>query len=1012
MSQPRAARPLALMLALLACACIQLAANAASLGSYLGAQVQEIDFSSEIPSSSNGNLEREKQELQRILPIKIGDALTRQKLRDSIQALQSTGLFSSIEVEATRTAENKLSLTFVTKPNFFIGSVKVEGAPQPPSASQLANAAKLELGQHLSVASLDHSVSLMKRVMEDNGYFKSAIKTEYALDAATQQATIVFNIAPSDRALVGKISVTGDPGISVEEVMDVAKLHPGNAVAVSKVTRALQRLRKRYQKQKRLEAQVSVTDRKYHPETNTLDYTFNIERGQKVDIVVEGAKLRPGLVKKYVPVYEENAVDDDLLNEGRRNLRDYFQTKGYFDVNVDYTKRVNVAPDEHTAIVFNVDARERHKLVDLTIEGNKLFDKQTIRERMQIQPASLLLFYGRFSQSMLVQDIAAVESLYTENGFRHVKVTSSVQDDYQGQGNIRVIIHIDEGPQTLVQSLKIEGNKSFGEDQLLNLINNLSGQPYSDFNLANDRDAVLNFYFDKGFPDVRFEAFTDEVKPNQISLTYRVTEGEQRFVNRILVAGLEHTRPYIVSREFQLQPTKPLSQSQMLDTQRRLYDLGIFNEANVAVQNPQGSFNQKNVIVQVDEAKRYTFNYGFGFEASTSDAGGTCLNTVANGGQTVTCSPQGSVGASPRVSFDVTRINFLGRDHTVLIKTVIGRLQQRALVSYEAPRWFNSEDKTLTFTAFYDNTQDVRTFSAERLEGATQVRHLVNKGTTLLYRFTYRRVRVDPNTLQVSPDQIPLLSKPVRVGFPSLTFIRDTRDDPINSRRGTYTAADVSVASGIFGSESNFAKLLLQNSTYYQLNKNAKVERRWVFARSTRIGIEEPFGSASQSFVPLPERFFAGGGSSHRGFGINQAGPRDLQTGFPLGGNALFVNNLELRTPPIALPYVDDNLSAVFFHDAGNVFATPGEMFRNLFRVTQRSVASCRDVTNPNAGCDFNYVSHAIGGGLRYKTPIGPVRVDLGYNLNPTAFPIRTTTPPHSENLRRFNFYFSIGQTF
>jgi outer membrane protein assembly factor BamA len=221
------------------------------------------------------------------------------------------------------------------------------------------------------------------------------------------------------------------------------------------------------------------------------------------------------------------------------------------------------------------------------------------------------------------------------------------------------------------------------------------------------------------------------------------------------------------------------------------------------------------------------------------------------------------------------------------------------------------------------------------------------------------------------------------------------------------------VASAIFGSESSFSKFLIQNSTYYRLNKNAKVERRWVFARSLRIGIEEPFGSPSQSFVPLPERYFAGGGSSHRGFSINQAGPRDLQTGFPLGGNALFVNSLELRTPPISLPFLEENLSAVFFHDAGNVFATSSDMFKNIFRFSQRDAASCRDAANANAGCDFNYVSHAIGAGLRYKTPIGPVRVDLGYNLNPTVFPVRTTTPPPtSETLRRFNIYFSIGQTF
>ncbi|MCU1308201.1 MAG: surface antigen [Acidobacteriaceae bacterium] len=1025
MSQSRAATLLAVIVMALAGVSTPLASQtppqaaaqdySQALDSYLGAQVQSVDFRSSVPISAKSNLERDKQELLRILPIKPGDTLTRRKLHNSIQALQSTGRFAGIEVEATPVAPNQVALVFVTKPNYFVGLIRVERAPQPPTANQLANASKLELGQLFTPAALDRAIAQMKRVLEDNGYYKSAIEAHYILDPDSQQATIGFRVLAGDRALVGKVTVSGDPGISVDEVMDLAKIHPGDAVAVSRVTRALTRLRKRYQNQKRLEAQVAVSDRKYHPESNTLDYNFNIQPGPTVDIVIEGAKLREGLIKRYVPVYEENAVDDDLLNEGRRNLRDYFQTKGFFEAKVDYNKSVDGPSAQHLSISFDVDRGERHKLVELSVEGNKYFDTETIRERMQIQPASLLLFYGRFSQSMLAQDLETVRNLYTENGFLHANITSSVKDDYEGKGNIRVIVRVDEGPQSKVQSLKIEGNKTFPEERLRDLVSISEGQPYSEFNISNDRDAIVSFYFDHGFPDVKFDSFAepDANVANRMNVRYQIAEGKQEFVDRLLVAGLENTHAYVVRREINLKPTEPLSQREMLETQRRLYDIGIFNEVNVAVQNPQGSLDNKNIIVQVDEAKRYTFTYGLGLEVQSGNISNTCVNQTPTGGQvSVPCSVQGETGVSPRATLDLTRINFLGRDHTILFKSLVGRLQQRGLVSYEAPRWMNSDNKTLTFTAFYDKTQDVNTFTGQRLEGSAQIRHVVSKGTTLLYGLTYRRVSVDQSTLHVATDQIPLLAKPVRVSFPGLAVVRDTRDNPITSSRGTYTSADVSVAGKIFGSQSSFSKLLIQNSTYYQLTKNAKVERRWVFARSLKIGIEEPFGSVNQAFVPLPERFYAGGGSSIRGFSINQAGPRDLQTGFPLGGNAMFVNSFELRTPPIALPYLDENVSAVFFHDAGNVFATTKDMFTNIFRISQRSVASCRDAINPSAGCDFNYVSHAVGAGLRYKTPIGPVRVDVGYNLNPTVFPIRTTTPPQSETLRRFNFYFSIGQTF
>src|SRR5205085_11548763 len=159
----------------------------------------------------------------------------------------------------------------------------------------------------------------------------------------------------------------------------------------------------------------------------------------------------------------------------------------------------------------------------------------------------------------------------------------------------------------------------------------------------------------------------------------------------------------------------------------------------------------------------------------------------------------------------------------------------------------------------------------------------------------------------------------------AFTYIRDTRDDPTESHKGAFTTLDTGLAGGFIDSEANFSRLLVQNSTYYRFYK-----KRWVFARSTRVGVEGPFGSTT--FIPLPERFLTGGANSHRGFGVNQAGPRDLQTGFPLGGEAIFLNNLELRTPPLPLPFVGNEVRAVVFHDMGNVFTSTGDIKRQRQR--------------------------------------------------------------------------------
>ncbi|MBV8894380.1 MAG: BamA/TamA family outer membrane protein, partial [Acidobacteria bacterium] len=293
----------------------------------------------------------------------------------------------------------------------------------------------------------------------------------------------------------------------------------------------------------------------------------------------------------------------------------------------------------------------------------------------------------------------------------------------------------------------------------------------------------------------------------------------------------------------------------------------------------------------------------------------------------------------------------------------------------------------------------------------------------------YRRVQATNFAANFNQNEVPLLSQPTRVGMPGLTYIRDHRDNPVESTRGSYDTLDTGVSSGYFGSEADFSRFLAQNSTYYRIKK------KYVFARSTRIGVETPFRNTlvqspqQASFgipsgftvIPLPERFFSGGGNSLRAFGLNQAGPRDLNSGFPLGGSGLFINNLELRMPPVTLPLVQDNVGFALFHDAGNVFDTGHDMLHSLARWRQPNPGACKNQSTYRQ-CDFNYVAHAVGVGIRYKTPIGPVRFDIGYNLNPPVFPsFQSVTNPNTgkssssftpQRLGHVNVFFSIGQTF
>jgi outer membrane protein insertion porin family len=969
----------------------------------LGRSVEQVRIAVEGGQPIEGALQ---DELLKKIPLKAGERLERDKVRDSIRLVYRSGRFATVEADASLLPSGGVAVEFRSRPNYFNGNVTATGLPKGgPNESQVVNTGRLELGTEFSEEKLKDSEDRILRLMHDSGYWTAKVDAKLSPHPDTQQMDVLLVVTAGVAARVGKLGVSGDPGLPEAEAAEICKMQPGIRVRGDLLVRAVARLRKRYVKQRRLRAQLSAGVPVFHPESNTVDYTIVLDPGPVVDIRVEGVHLSRGKLKRYVPVWEEHAVDEDLLNEGRRNLRDYLQSQGYFDAVVQVRQSVDTA-HQLLHIVFSIQPGERRTLRAIELQGNHRFNTATLRERMATQVSGALQRHGRYSQSQVSDDLQAIKNLYQSNGYPQVKATSQVIDDYQGKrGEMKLVVSVDEGPLVKVARLEIRGARAVSEAELRGLINTQAGQPFSEAAIADDREVVLNEYFNRGFASVQLESSAKYSDATHLSMgvVYDIREGPQEFVRRVLVSGVEHTKPHIVQRAIVIRAEAPLSQEKMLQTQRKLYDLGIFNEVDTAIQNPEGDERRKNVLFQIKEARRWTFGYGGGIEI------GSGLNTSQGG------SPQGQAGVSPRVILEVTRINFRGRDESLIFKSHFGTLEKRASLSFDEPRWFDLPNWRMTLTGLYDNTRDVNTFSSSREEGSLQLAQRATKATEFLYRFSYRRILVDPSSFPsgFTPALIPLYSQPVRVGMPSLTFLRDKRDDPVNSTKGNYTTFDIGVASSYFGSQADFGRVLAQNATYH------KFFRGWVFARSLRIGVETPYGTLG--FIPLPERYFVGGSNSHRGFAINQAGPRDPDSGAPLGGNAMIVNNLELRFPPAHLPLVGDNLSFVIFHDMGNAFGTSNQMWKNLLRFNQRDQASCRSL-DPAATCDFSYMSQALGTGVRYRTPIGPVRVDVGYNLNPPVFPIKdpcagvvgtcTAGAPSVEQVRHFNFYFSIGQTF
>jgi outer membrane protein insertion porin family len=752
------------------------------------------------------------------------------------------------------------------------------------------------------------------------------------------------------------------------------------------------------------------------------------------------------------------------LEEGKRNLRERQERDGYFEAQVDYKtetrdaslsasrsvsgnggSRASALQRTEEIITYHIERGERHKLVRIDVAGNHYFPTELLKSRLQIAAQSFGT-RARFSQRLEDSDAQSMRNLYVANGFLAATVKTEVQDNYRGKkGEQLVRFNLVEGPQTSVASLSIEGVHAFKEDDLLGVVGSLPGQPYSEANVATDRDNILALYFNEGYPGATFTATADRVSASTegetasadvksadeaqkkarpaksevpqeepVRLVYRIQEGPQTRVRRVLLSGHRHTRENVIQREVRVKPNAPLREGDVVESQRRLYNLGIFNRVTIGPQNPTGSDPDKDIVVLVEEAKRYTIAYGGGFE----------VQRLASPSSPTA----GEVQAAPRGIFEITRNNLTGRADSLSLKIRGSTIEDRILLGYTHPNLLSDAKLNLQITAYTEKSQDINTFTAARYEGSVQLNDAVTSHTTLVYRYVFRKVEISNLNSTVAPEEVPLFEQPTLVSEFGFTWFRDTRDNPAEATKGTFNSADISVASTKIGSSASFARFFYQNSTYYP------IKNHFSFARSIRIGILEPFantvsltfppqeGTPEPQLIPLPERFFAGGGTSIRGFALNQAGPRDSSTGFPVGGQALLALNQEFRFP-MHLPFIGTKLGGALFYDGGNVYS-------QLSHVTLRYRPPTPVFDTPthceyNCTNELNYFSHTVGFGVRYATPVGPIRVDLGYLINRPLFVIPVPIPGNKginpntcptvcegTRLSKFQIFFNLGPSF
>ncbi len=310
-----------------------------------------------------------------------------------------------------------------------------------------------------------------------------------------------------------------------------------------------------------------------------------------------------------------------------------------------------------------------------------------------------------------------------------------------------------------------------------------------------------------------------------------------------------------------------------------------------------------------------------------------------------------------RGTIEISHNNLFGLARSISFRTRASFREQRGQVTYKEPRLFN-RDLDSYITLYAENTDQV-SFSTTTVNAAVQVLKRFGKIDNFFVRYNFETV--DLSDVQVNPQATGQDLGTLKLSTFSTAWLRDTRDDPIEPSRGFFNTLNFSVASKLYGSEANLVSFFGQHQNHRRVGRSA------VLATSLRLGLIGPYGVTPE--VPISERFFAGGSTSLRGFDLDLAGPLDPVTNKPLGGNALVILNAELRIP------VSGNFALAPFYDTGNVFARIKDIGLSRF-------------------------SNTIGFGVRYKTPFGPLRVDLGFNLSPPpGFPAR-------------QIFFTIGNPF
>jgi outer membrane protein insertion porin family len=943
----------------------------AAVDQYIGKPIASVDLTIEGRPTTDAAV-------LGVLETRVGQPLSVAAVRESIAHLFSLGRFDDVRVDASEVVGGRVALRYDLSPLHPISTIKFAGRLDAPGVdtAQMRQAVVTRYGASPPFGRTSELTQIVTDVLHEHGYLHPEVKPQVEFTHAPDRATLVFTIEPGPRAVISSIDIVAPPTVSRPALLE----HLGLAVGAVYRPDALNTRIERYVAEQRkagyYESKVTATPTA-DADARTVDLTLRVVPGAHVRVVFTGDPLPSDRRTDLVPIEREGSVDEDLLEDSTNRIEDYLRAQGYRDAKAPHRREQQ---DGELAIAFDVTKGAEYRVGQIDVSGNASVPPS------DFEPLLRLRVGQPFAETTLDTDVAMLEGLYRRRGFASARVQPGVESQGAQSGQpfvpLLVRIVINEGPRTMVESVRIEGNTSISEATLKGGLGLQPEQPYSGTQMVIDRDSIQLQYLNLGFPNATVSASpnfsADRIRADPM---FEIHEGVRVYVEHVLIVGNVRTSSNTILRELQLKPGDPLSAAARVESQRRLATLGLFRRIQIS-ELRHGDEATRDLVVLVEEAPPNTIGFGGGFEVRLQP-----VRTAENPDFATE-----RLEFAPRGSFEIGRRNFLGKNRTANLFTSAslylrdaetveltpssGLLDKFAFAEYrivgqvQEPRLFETNADLLVTGALEQQIRSSFNFSrrgASAAIGRSLTREVKVSGSYQIQRIKLFDVKSEDTRL------IDQLFPQVRLASFSGSVTRDGRDNLTEPGSGQYLSVSGQLAAQRIGSEVGFAKTFVTAQSFRTLPGG----NRFVLAGQARLGLANGFGRTVQvegpngevefeviDDLPASERFYGGGDTTVRGFALDTLGTPETidEDGFPLGGNAIVIFNAELRA------LVRGPISAVGFLDIGNVFRRA-------------------------SGVRLGDLRSAVGFGLRYRSPVGPIRVDLGFKIHPEVVAGRRERP-------------------